>query len=63
MQKLFISMLIAGSLAVSTAVPVLADAKAPTNGGSANGAGSSGNCTGDMASRPAACHNGHGSGN
>jgi len=42
---------------------VSADAQAPTNGGSANGGGSSGQCTGDMASRPPACHNGNGSGN
>lgn len=40
-----------------------ADPSAPTNGGSANGAGQSGNCTGANADRPAACHNGHGSGN
>jgi hypothetical protein len=45
------------------ATAALADAHAPTNGGSANGAGQSGNCTGDMASRPASCHNGNGAGN
>ena len=62
-MKLRIAALIAGLALAASSAGVFADASAPTNGGSANGAGSSGNCTGDMASRPAACHNGHGSGN
>jgi hypothetical protein len=43
------------SLALAT--PAYADATAPTDGGSKNGTGSSGNCTGPMAERPPACHN------
>lgn len=62
MKKLWIALVFAGALALPTTA-VFADASAPTNGGSANGGGSSGQCTGDMASRPAACHNGTGSGN
>jgi hypothetical protein len=34
-----------------------ADPSAPTNGGSANGAGASGQCTGANADRPNSCHN------
>lgn len=40
-----------------------ADPSPPTNGGSNNGGGQSGQCTGPEADRPAACHNGNGSGN
>jgi hypothetical protein len=43
------------SLALAT--PAYADASAPTNGGSNNGTGASGNCTGPMDERPPACHN------
>jgi hypothetical protein len=35
----------------------IADPSAPTNGGSANGGGQSGQCTGANADRPASCHN------
>lgn len=50
-------------LALSIAGVASANPHAPTNGGSANGGGSSGQCTGANADRPAACHNGNGSGN
>ena len=50
-------------LMAATAIPAFANPSAPTNGGSANGGGSSGQCTGANADRPEACHNGHGSGN
>lgn len=62
MKRTLVALLLAGALALP-ATAAFADAQAPTNGGSANGAGSSGQCTGDMASRPAACHNGNGAGN
>lgn len=35
----------------------LADPSPPTNGGSANGNGASGQCTGAEADRPPSCHN------
>jgi hypothetical protein len=47
-----------GGIALSDANP-----EPPTNGGSANGGGSSGQCTGANEDRPASCHNGNGSGN
>jgi hypothetical protein len=56
-MRLFIASTLAGLVLMATAAPAFADAKAPTNGGSANGGGSSGQCTGDMASRPPSCHN------
>ena len=57
------AIVIAVSVFASTLAPVFANPSAPTNGGSANGGGSSGQCTGANADRPAACHNGNGSGN
>jgi hypothetical protein len=41
------------TLLTLTAGPAFADAPPPTNGG--NGAGQSGQCTGDPDSRPASC--------
>jgi hypothetical protein len=61
MRRLFA--LIGFLLIIGSAAPAFADPSPPTNGGSANGGGSSGQCTGDMDSRPAACHNGNGAGN
>lgn len=49
--------------ALSVVSAAFANPSPPTNGGSANGGGSSGQCTGANADRPAACHNGNGSGN
>ena len=45
------------------ASPASANPSPPTNGGSANGNGASGQCTGAEADRPPSCHNGNGSGN
>jgi Spy/CpxP family protein refolding chaperone len=45
------------------ASPASANPNPPTNGGSANGGGQSGQCTGANADRPASCHNGNGDGN
>lgn len=41
------------ALAIGTLSPLLADAPPPTEGG--NGAGHSGQCTGNPADRPAVC--------
>ena len=41
------------ALLLSLAAPAFADAPPPTNGG--NGAGQSGQCTGNPADRPASC--------
>lgn len=51
------------ALSLFGATAAYADPAAPTNGGSANGGGQSGSCTGPEADRPPACHNGNGSGN
>ena len=45
------------------ASPAQANPSPPTNGGSANGNGASGQCTGAEAERPPSCHNGEGAGN
>ena len=60
-MKLAIAILSA-SLALGL-TSAFANPKAPTNGGSANGGGSSGQCTGAQVDRPASCHNGNGAGN
>lgn len=62
-MKRFIATVLTTLALLIPASAALADPTAPTNGGSANGAGQSGNCTGANADRPAACHNDHGSGN
>ena len=51
----------ATALLLSTGVPAFADPPPPTNGG--NGAGSSGQCTGNPDDRPASCHDQGGPGN
>lgn len=62
-MRLFIASVLTSLVLAASAAPAFADATAPTNGGSANGGGASGQCTGDMDSRPPSCHNGHGAGN
>jgi hypothetical protein len=57
MKRIIAGTCIAAGLLLSGGAIASADATAPTNGGSANGNGSSGQCTGDMASRPPSCHN------
>jgi hypothetical protein len=63
MRKTIVSFIAATALLVATAGAAGANPAAPTNGGSANGGGQSGQCTGANADRPAACHNGNGAGN
>lgn len=60
MRRIIAIIAVAAAVLTAGASAAYADPTAPTNGGSANGGGSSGQCTGDQASRPAACHNGHG---
>jgi hypothetical protein len=59
LRKLFAAVALAGFLLVPSAA--FADAPPPTEGG--NGAGSSGQCTGDPDSRPTSCHDQGGPGN
>ena len=62
MKRLIATVLTAAALLIpSTAA--FADPNPPTNGGSANGNGASGQCTGAEAERPPSCHNDLGSGN
>jgi hypothetical protein len=63
MRKTIVSFIAASALLVAAAGAAGANPDAPTNGGSANGGGASGQCTGANADRPAACHNGKGAGN
>jgi hypothetical protein len=63
MKRTITALILAAGFTFSAAVGAVANPSAPTNGGSANGGGSSGQCTGANADRPAACHNGHGDGN
>jgi hypothetical protein len=51
----------ATALMLALAAPAFGDSPPPTSGG--NGAGSSGQCTGDPDSRPASCHDQGGPGN
>ena len=55
MKTKLLAVLLAGMLALTTVGAALADATAPTNGGSNLGGGQSGQCTGALANRPAAC--------
>jgi hypothetical protein len=63
MRRTIATLTLTAAFVLGSAGTALANPEAPTNGGSANGGGSSGQCTGANADRPAACHNGHGSGN
>jgi opacity protein-like surface antigen len=63
MRKILAAIALAAALVLGAAGAATANPSAPTNGGSANGAGQSGQCTGAEADRPAACHNGNGAGN
>jgi len=51
----------AAAFAILGVTPAWADAPPPTNGG--NGAGSSGQCTGNPDDRPSSCHDQGGPGN
>ena len=59
LRPLILGMVVA-SLAVSAVGTALADSSAPTNGG--NGAGMSGQCTGDAHERPNSCQSPNGNG-
>ncbi len=61
MRRFIPALLTAAALALPAAS--WANPSPPTNGGSANGNGASGQCTGANADRPPSCHNGNGSGN
>ncbi len=52
---------IAAAFGLATVAPAWADASPPTNGG--NGAGQSGQCTGNPDSRPSSCWSEGGPGN
>jgi hypothetical protein len=62
-MRLVLGIIVAVTMFVASAGIASANPSAPTNGGSANGGGQSGQCTGANADRPPACHNGFGSGN
>lgn len=53
MRKRLVALVFAGALLLGAATPAFANAPPPTNGG--NGAGQSGQCTGDPDGRPASC--------
>jgi len=53
MKRKALAVLFASLLTIGTAAPAFADASPPTNGG--NGAGQSGQCTGNPDDRPAPC--------
>ncbi len=53
MKAKLVALLLAGAVALTTVGSAFADASPPTNGG--NGAGMSGQCTGNPADRPAVC--------
>jgi hypothetical protein len=62
MRRKSMAVALAAAFGLSAFTPaVWADASAPTNGG--NGAGQSGQCTGNPDDRPASCHDQGGPGN
>ena len=63
MKTRITSLIFAVLLTLASVGIASADPTAPTTGGSANGNGASGQCTGPEAQRPPSCHNGKGSGN
>jgi len=63
MRKTIAAITLAAAMTIAAASAATANPTAPINGGSANGAGQSGQCTGANADRPDACHNGNGAGN
>lgn len=54
MRRKATAILLAGAFALAVPAAAFANAKPPTNGG--NGAGSSGQCTGNPNDRPASCN-------
>ena len=53
MRRKIAAFLLAGAFALAAAAPALSNPPPPTNGG--NGAGQSGQCTGNPDDRPASC--------
>jgi hypothetical protein len=54
MKRAIVAAVIAAGITIGTVGPAFANAPPPTNGG--NGAGHSGQCTGNPDDRPASCH-------
>jgi hypothetical protein len=54
MKRSIVAAVIAAGITIGTVAPAFANAPPPTNGG--NGAGQSGQCTGNPDGRPASCH-------
>jgi hypothetical protein len=61
MRRTLATLILTAGLLLGSVGIALADAPPPTEGG--NGAGSSGQCTGDPDSRPSSCHDQGGPGN
>jgi hypothetical protein len=57
MRRTIATLALTAGLLLGSAIAAGANPEAPTNGGSANGGGSSGQCTGTNADRPPSCHN------
>jgi hypothetical protein len=57
MRRTIATLTLTTGLLLGSAIAAGANPEAPTNGGSANGGGSSGQCTGAEADRPPSCHN------
>jgi hypothetical protein len=61
MRRTLATITLTAGLLLGSAAVAFADAPPPTEGG--NGAGSSGQCTGDPDDRPSSCHDQGGPGN
>jgi hypothetical protein len=61
MRKSFVTVVLSAAFLLGGAGSAFADAPPPTEGG--NGAGSSGQCTGNPDDRPQSCHDQGGPGN
>jgi hypothetical protein len=57
MRRTIATLTLTAAFVLGGAGTALANPEAPTNGGSANGGGQSGQCTGANADRPPSCHN------
>lgn len=57
MRRTAATLVLTAGLLLGSTVTAFGNPSAPTNGGSANGGGSSGQCTGANADRPPSCHN------
>jgi hypothetical protein len=57
MRRTLATLTLTAGLVLGGALTAAANPSPPTNGGSANGNGASGQCTGANADRPPSCHN------